>query len=79
MCELALALLVTIRNTAVHSNLDKVLVIMLIFLWWVMTDSNCRPTRCKRVALPTELITLEISRYYNSFIKNPVFFCIIAI
>ena len=25
-------------------------------LWWAMTGSNCRPPRCKRGALPTELI-----------------------
>src|SRR5882724_11565765 len=24
--------------------------------WWAMTDSNRRPPRCKRGALPTELI-----------------------
>ncbi len=24
--------------------------------WWAMTGSNCRPSRCKRDALPTELI-----------------------
>ena len=24
--------------------------------WWAMTDSNRRPLRCKRSALPTELI-----------------------
>ena len=27
-------------------------------LWWAMTGSNRRPTRCKRVALPAELIAL---------------------
>ena len=26
--------------------------------WWAMTGSNRRPTRCKRVALPAELIAL---------------------
>ena len=26
-------------------------------LWWVVRGSNPRPTRCKRVALPTELTT----------------------
>ena len=28
-------------------------------LWWAMTDSNCRPSRCKRDALPAELIALK--------------------
>ena len=28
--------------------------------WWAMTDSNRRPSRCKRDALPTELIALFI-------------------
>jgi hypothetical protein len=27
--------------------------------WWAMTGSNCRPSRCKRDALPTELIALQ--------------------
>ena len=26
--------------------------------WWAMTGSNCRHLRCKRSALPTELIAL---------------------
>ena len=26
--------------------------------WWAMRDSNSRPSRCKRDALPTELIAL---------------------
>src|SRR5262249_22508526 len=28
--------------------------------WWAMTDSNRRPPRCKRDALPTELIAHAI-------------------
>ena len=28
--------------------------------WWAMRDSNSRPSRCKRDALPTELIALLI-------------------
>ena len=28
--------------------------------WWAMTGSNCRPSRCKRDALPTELIALAV-------------------
>ncbi len=28
-------------------------------MWWVMRDSNSRHLRCKRSALPTELITLN--------------------
>ena len=31
--------------------------------WWVMTGSNCRPPRCKRGALPTELITQRPACY----------------
>ena len=31
-------------------------------IWWTMTVSNCRPTRCKRAALPTELIVRYGSR-----------------
>ena len=31
--------------------------------WWAMTGSNRRPTRCKRVALPAELIALYTSKY----------------
>ena len=30
-------------------------------IWWAMTGSNRRPTRCKRVALPAELIALYIA------------------
>ena len=30
---------------------------------WVMRDSNSQPTRCKRVALPIELITLRLANY----------------
>ena len=30
--------------------------------WWAMTGSNRRPTRCKRVALPAELIALKKRR-----------------
>ena len=29
-----------------------------VFYWWAMTDSNRRHPRCKRGALPTELIAL---------------------
>ncbi len=48
-------------------------------IWWAMRDSNPRPFRCKRIALPTELIargtTLlsaktanrPISRHYKLF------------
>ena len=28
--------------------------------WWAMRDSNSRPSRCKRDALPTELIALGL-------------------
>ncbi len=41
--------------------------------WWVMTDSNCRPPRCKRDALPTELIThfpYEMRMFKLLLIKN---------
>ena len=44
--------------------------------WWALKDSNLRPSRCKRDALPTELsallqITLSItSRKDKSEIKN---------
>ncbi len=27
--------------------------------WWAVTGSNCRPSRCKRDALPTELTVLS--------------------
>src|SRR5215813_3029355 len=30
--------------------------------WWAMTGSNRRPSRCKRDALPTELIARPIDR-----------------
>ena len=30
--------------------------LLLHLKWWAMTGSNCRPSRCKRDALPTELI-----------------------
>ena len=30
--------------------------------WWAMTGSNCRPSRCKRDALPTELIAHSLIR-----------------
>ena len=33
-----------------------------IIEWWAMTDSNRRPSRCKRDALPTELIALSNSK-----------------
>ncbi len=35
--------------------------------WWAMTDSNCRPPRCKRDALPAELIALNWENYIKSF------------
>ena len=35
--------------------------------WWAMTDSNCRHPRCKRGALPTELIArAQISRVFRT-------------
>ena len=38
-------------------------------IWWVMTDSNCRPSPCKGDALPTELITRLKTKifYFNRF------------
>lgn len=35
-----------------------------------MTDSNCRPLRCKRSALPTELIAPKSNKY-----KYAINFC----
>ncbi len=42
-----------------------------------MTDSNCRPPRCKRDALPTELIahTLFISKILIEYIKQYLGHC----
>ena len=41
----------------------KILTLMLIIMyqqnWWAMTGSNRRPPRCKRDALPAELIALS--------------------
>ena len=37
--------------------------------WWAMTDSNCRPSRCKRDALPAELIA-RIRAICTSFKKE---------
>ena len=52
-----------------------------LFDWWVMTGSNCRPSRCKRDALPTELITQILMKdpfyqernYIGSFQTEPTF------
>ncbi len=35
-----------------------------------MTDSNCRPSRCKRDALPAELIALTPRVICTSFLKE---------
>ena len=36
-----------------------------------MTDSNCRPSRCKRDALPAELIALILHRVIcTNFLKE---------
>lgn len=41
--------------------------------WWAMTDSNCRPSRCKRDALPTELIALNwLIRIINQELRNNI-------
>ena len=47
--------------------------------WWTMTGSNCRPPRCKRDALPTELIVLFVgdppgNRTPNLLIKSQVLY-----
>ena len=52
-----------------------------LVVWWVMTGSNCRPSRCKRDALPTELITHDFKKmtfyqgknYIGSFQTEPTF------
>ncbi len=35
--------------------------------WWAVTGSNCRPPRCKREALPTELTAPHIKDINNTF------------
>ena len=44
-----------------------------LILWWVLTGSNRRPTRCKRAALPAELSTQFTfkSRQRHLFRPNP--------
>ena len=38
--------------------------------WWAMTDLNCRPPRCKRDALPAELIALYEDTVLKRIYKN---------
>ena len=42
-----------------------------ILCWWAMTDSNRRHLRCKRSALPTELIALNQARTFRHFGFRP--------
>src|SRR5207248_246131 len=39
--------------------------------WWAMTDSNRRPSRCKRDALPTELIAPRDAGQFSES-RNPL-------
>ena len=43
---------IRVRVTSIKFNLLK---------WWTRSDSNTRPPRCKRGALPTKLRAREIS------------------
>ena len=53
-------------------------------IWWAMRDSNSRPPRCKRDALPAELIaqgsffnksTKRIGMYISKKKSFPALFC----
>lgn len=35
------------------------------YIWWIKRESNSRPSRCERDALPTELLTLFIKCCFN--------------
>ena len=42
------------------TNIIIILKIYYVSIWWAVRDSNSRPSRCKRDALPTELTALKI-------------------
>ena len=52
--------LTTSAVTGRHSNQLNYRAILSKFYWWTMTGLNCRPPRCKRDALPAELIVRVI-------------------
>src|SRR5690606_16563342 len=53
---------VVLENGAVANGRGK---------WWAMTDSNRRHPRCKRGALPTELIARAGMRQVGALIRVP--------
>ncbi len=44
-----------IKASIKHKKTDNFGIIRLIYRWWTLPDSNRRPPRCERGALPTEL------------------------
>ena len=42
-----------------EKSFDNLTKILTIPKWWIVQDSNLRPQRCQRCALPTELTTLK--------------------
>ena len=51
-------------------NNKKSTSILMCFMWWAMTGSNCRHSACKADALPAELIARVSNVYYASFMRK---------